>query len=69
MSKDSSSGSSAGIGAGTLLTVVFITLKLCGVIAWSWWWVLSPIWISISAVLGILIVAGIFIFLKYLINK
>lgn len=27
-----------------LLTVAFIVLKLCGVINWSWWWVLSPIW-------------------------
>lgn len=25
-----------------VLGVVFVTLKLCGVIAWSWWWVLSP---------------------------
>lgn len=28
------------------LTVVFVTLKLCGVIAWSWAWVLSPLWLS-----------------------
>jgi fatty acid desaturase len=27
-----------------LLTIVFITLKLLGVIAWSWLWVLSPFW-------------------------
>lgn len=26
----------------TLLTIVFITLKLTSVITWSWWWVLSP---------------------------
>lgn len=31
-----------GIGFVGLLTIVFIVLKLCGVIAWSWWWVLSP---------------------------
>lgn len=30
-----------------LLLVVFITLKLCGVIAWSWLWVLSPLWIRL----------------------
>ena len=35
-----------GIGFVGLLTVLFIALKLTGVIAWSWWWVLSPIWIS-----------------------
>lgn len=47
--------SSTGIGFTGLLTIVFIVLKLCGVIAWSWLWVLSPIWISI--ILAILIVA------------
>lgn len=37
---------SSGIGFTSLLTIVFIVLKLCGIIAWSWWWVLSPLWIS-----------------------
>lgn len=37
---------SDGIGFTDLLTVAFIVLKLCGVIAWSRWWVLSPLWIS-----------------------
>lgn len=41
-----SSSSSSGITFIGLLTIVFITLKLTGHIAWSWWWVLSPIWIS-----------------------
>ena len=31
---------------GMGLTLIFIVLKLCKVITWSWWWVLSPIWIS-----------------------
>lgn len=44
-----------GIGFTGLLTIVFITLKLCGVITWSWLWVLSPIWISAALVLGILV--------------
>ena len=38
----------------TLLTAVFITLKLCGVINWSWWWVVSPIFISVGLALFIL---------------
>lgn len=45
MSNSSSNG--GGIGFTGLLTIVFIILKLTGVIAWSWWWVLSPIWISL----------------------
>lgn len=45
--------STGGIGFCGLLTLVFITLKLLGVIAWSWWWVLSPLWIPVALVLGI----------------
>lgn len=44
----SSKTESGGIGFLGLLQVVFIVLKLCGVIAWSWWWVLGPIWIPLS---------------------
>lgn len=33
-------------GLSTLLTI-FLTLKLSSVIAWSWWWVLSPLWIPV----------------------
>lgn len=36
-----------GIGFAGALAVAFIVMKLCGVIKWSWLWVLSPIWISI----------------------
>jgi len=50
------SSSSSDIGFTGLLTVVFIVLKLCKVIAWSWWWVLSPIWISIAVVILIFII-------------
>ena len=52
---NSSSSSSGGIGFAGLLTIVFITLKLLGKIDWSWWWVLSPIWISASLVVVMLI--------------
>lgn len=45
---DNKATSSRGVGFSGLLTIVFITLKLCGVIGWSWWWVLSPLWISFS---------------------
>lgn len=50
MSKSSSS-SSSGIGFGSLLTIVFITLKLLGKITWSWWWVLAPSWIPLAFLL------------------
>ena len=48
--------SNSGIGWPSLLTVLFVGLKLTGHIDWSWWWVLSPIWISIAAVVGILVI-------------
>ena len=46
-----------GIGFCGLLTIVFIILKLCKVITWSWWWVLSPLWISwvMLFIIGILV--------------
>lgn len=27
-----------------ILSLIFITLKLCNIITWSWWWVLAPLW-------------------------
>lgn len=53
MSKKSSS-SGGGIGFTGALTILFIGLKLGKVIDWSWWWVLSPLWISIGLALIIL---------------
>jgi len=52
MSKEVSTN--RGIGFSGVLAVAFIVLKLCGVISWSWWWVLSPLWIPVVIVLGIL---------------
>jgi len=37
---------SKGTSFGGLLTILFIALKLCNVINWSWVWVLAPIWIG-----------------------
>ena len=45
---------SSGINFTGALTILFVGLKLSNVINWSWWWVLSPIWISLLLVLGIL---------------
>lgn len=36
-----------------ILGLIFITLKLCDVIAWSWWWVLSPFWIPAAIWLAV----------------
>ena len=46
---------SGGIGFFGLLAIVFITLKLCGVIDWEWWLVLAPIWVPMAIALIVLL--------------
>lgn len=50
---------SGGAGISTLLLVLFIGLKLGGVIAWSWVWVLAPFWLPAFIILGFLAILGI----------
>lgn len=57
-SSSSSSSSSGGIGFVGALQILFIALKLTNHINWSWLWVLSPTWISLS--IGIVILAIVF---------
>ncbi len=53
MSKESSSSGVSFVG---LLTILFIALKLTNFIDWSWWWVLSPMWLSgVILVLAVLL--------------
>ena len=50
-----------GLGIVSILTIVFIVLKLSGVIKWHWIWVLSPIWISaviVVAVFSVILIGG-----------
>lgn len=47
------------LGLPWVLGIVFMVLKLCGVIDWSWWWVTSPIW-------GALVIAAILCFVAAL---
>ena len=50
-----------GLGIVSVLTIVFIVLKLLGVIKWSWIWALSPIWISaviVVAVFSVILIGG-----------
>lgn len=57
MAEASSSSIGGGIGFDGALAILFIGLKLGGVIDWSWWLVLSPLWIplAIVAVLGVVV--------------
>ena len=56
MSNENSNSSLAGIGFVEALTIAFIVLKLLKIIDWSWWWILSPIWITIFLMIGIFII-------------
>jgi hypothetical protein len=46
----------SGISFASLLFLLFLGLKLAGVIAWSWWWVLAPIWVPALFVLVVILV-------------
>jgi hypothetical protein len=62
---DNNKSTSNGLGLGTVLFLIFLTLKLGGwgvVATWSWWWVFSPIWIPI-------ILLGIVVLVAFLINQ
>ena len=46
-------------GGSSLLLVAFIVMKLTGVIGWSWWWVLAPLWGGFALVAAVLLIVGI----------
>ena len=48
---------SVGLGVIDIVQIVFIILKLCKLINWSWWIVLIPFWITLIMFIGILIYA------------
>ena len=47
------------MGICSVLGLIFVTLKLTGVIAWSWLWVLLPFWGPMALGLVLLLLAGI----------
>jgi hypothetical protein len=51
-----------------VLTIIFIYLKLTGVIVWSWWLVLGPIWMPMAALLGTVAIVGILCVLVSIFN-
>lgn len=61
MSEQNKTAHSGGIGFLGLLAIVFITLKLTGHIAWSWWWVLAPLWMPLAVVLVMMLLTFLFV--------
>ena len=65
--ENKSKASGGGLGIGGVLTIVFIVLKLVGVIDWSWVWVLAPMWICAGVVLLLILCAVIVAVGEYII--
>lgn len=51
-----------GLSFTQILTLIFIVLKLTDCITWSWLWVLSPLWIPVTFILGLFVVAFVVVF-------
>lgn len=64
-----SSNTSGGISLLGLLGIVFIVLKLCKVIDWSWWYVTMPLWGGLALIAGILILVLLFGWILKLLDK
>lgn len=61
-----SASASGGIGFTGLLAIAFIVLKLTGVIDWSWWWVLAPLWLGFALVA---LLIGLFAFIVAVMDR
>ena len=60
---------SGGVSLTSILGVVFIVLKLTGVISWSWVWVLAPFWIPLALVVLILAIIIIITIIRFILDR
>ena len=58
-----------GLSFTQILALIFIVLKLTDYITWSWLWVLSPLWIPVAFILGLLVVVFVVYFIATLFDK
>jgi membrane protein YdbS with pleckstrin-like domain len=58
MTNQNEKKSSGSIGIPTVLFIVFLVLKLVGVISWSWWWVTAPLWIPFALAVILVFIIG-----------
>lgn len=65
-------GTRGGIGLGGAVFIVFLVLKLTGVIAWSWWWVTAPLWGGVALVVAVVllcfVIAGVAAVVQFVAN-
>ena len=53
----SSENNGSGIGFLGVLQIIFIVLKLCNVLQWSWWMVFIPAYISAGLTIILIVIA------------
>lgn len=58
-----------GIGIFGVLGIVFVTLKLCGVIDWSWWLVTMPFWIGIGLFVAVMLILSLIIIVCKILDR
>lgn len=58
--KKASTHAGNGLGFGTVLFLIFLTLKLTDHIDWSWWWVSAPLWGPIAIIAAVFILTLVF---------
>lgn len=54
------------INISAILLIAFIVLKLFGLINWSWWWVLVPLWLPICCSIAVVAIGTLVVFISYL---
>ena len=52
----------------SILTIVFVVLKLTNNISWSWWWVVSPLWIPLGLIAILFVIVFIFLLIKTMVG-
>ena len=67
MSKDSNV-TYTSFPIASVLAIVFVVLKLTNNISWSWWWVLSPLWIPLGLIAILFVIVFVFLFIKTMVK-
>ena len=66
--KDSNQVVTTSFPIASILAIVFVVLKLTNNVDWSWWWVLSPLWVPLGIIVILFAVIFIFLFVKSVIG-
>lgn len=68
MSKNTKT-TTTGVSLLGVLQIIFIVLKLCGLIDWSWWKVFIPMWIDLGIIAGFLLLYLVVLIIAYIYDK